>query len=90
MQPVTHRPPEDTARGVEIPAALKRHLGLDHDRPWIIVSEDDQFVWPGYDLRKVRGRNRDDYGYLPPLFLKQVLGAFHAWHRAHKVTVTRR
>ena len=90
MLPVTHRSPDNAARGVEIPPAVKRHLGLDHDRSWIIVSEGDQFVWPGYGLRKVRERNQYDHGYLPPLFFKQVLGAFRAWHRAHQVTVTRR
>ena len=30
--PVTHRPPEDSRAAVEIPRAVKRHLGLDDDR----------------------------------------------------------
>ena len=53
-------------------------------------SEGDQFVWPGYDLRKVRNTDRFDYGYLPPRFFNEVLAAFWAWHKAHKVTVTPR
>jgi hypothetical protein len=88
--PVTHRRPTDPAAAVEIPGAVKRHLGLDDDRSWVVVSEGDQFVWPGYDLRKVPRRNRYDYGYLPPRFFKDVLQAFLEWHRAHKATLTPR
>ncbi len=88
--PVTHRLPDDAAAAVEIPLAVKKHLGLDDARSWVIVSEGDQFVWPGYDLRKVPNTDRFDYGYLPPRFFKEVLAAFWAWHKAHKVTVTPR
>ena len=88
--PVTHRPRDNAAAGVEIPPAVKKHLGLDNARSWVIVSEGDQFVWPGYDLRKILNTDRFDYGYLPPRFFKEVLAAFWAWHKAHKVTVTPR
>jgi hypothetical protein len=88
--PVTHRPPEDAAAAVEIPRVVKQHLGLDDDRSWVVVSEGDQFVWPGYDLRKVRNTDRYDYGYLPPRFFNQILDAFKAWHRANKVRLTSR
>ncbi len=88
--PVTHRLPDDAAAAVEIPLAVKKHLGLDDARSWVIVSEGDQFVWPGYDLRKVPNTDRFDYGYLPPRFFKEVLAAFWAWHKAHRVTVTPR
>lgn len=88
--PVTHRPPDDVAAAVEIPRAVKQHLGLDEDRSWVVVSEGDRFVWPGYDLRKVRSTDRYDYGYLPPRFFKQVMDAFRAWHQANKVRLTSR
>jgi hypothetical protein len=88
--PVTHRPPDDAAEAVEIPPAVKRQLGLDNDRSRVIVSEGDQFVWPGYDLRKVRRSDRYDYGYLPPRFFRDILAAFRAWHKAHRVTLTPR
>lgn len=77
----------DAAEAVEIPPAVKRHLGLDEARSWVVVSKGDQFVWPGYDLRKVRQSDRYDYGYLPPGFFNTVLAAFRAWHKAHKVTL---
>jgi hypothetical protein len=88
--PVTHRPPKDAAATVEIPRAVKQHLGLDDDRSWVVVSEGDQFVWPGYDLRKAPSTDRYDYGYLPPRFFKDVLAAFWAWRMAHRVTLTPR
>jgi hypothetical protein len=88
--PVTHTPPKDPAAGIEIPPAVKRHLGLDDERSWVVVSEGDQFVWPGSDLRKLRNSDRFDYGFLPPRFFSDVLKAFRGWHTAHKVRVTPR
>jgi hypothetical protein len=73
---VTHRAPENAAAAVEIPTAIKRLLGLDAARSWVIVSEGDQFVWPGYDLRKTRGSDRYDYGFLPPRFFLANPGRF--------------
>ncbi len=49
--PVTHTPPADPAG--EIPPAVKRHLGLDDERSWIVVAEGNEFDWPGYDIRKI-------------------------------------
>jgi len=88
--PVKHSAPRDAAAGVEIPHAVKRLLGLDDARSWVVVSEGDQFVWPGYDLRKMRGSGRYDYGFLPLRFFASILAAFRAWHRAHRVTVISR
>ncbi len=88
--PVTHTQPSDAASAVEIPLAVKRQLGLDDARSWVVVSEGDKFVWPGYDLRKARGGDSYDYGYLPPRLFNDVLNAFRAWHKAHKVKLTPR
>ncbi|MGB8841480.1 MAG: hypothetical protein WCC64_10440 [Aliidongia sp.] len=79
--PITHRAPDDPAAAIEIPRAVKRLLGLDHDRSWIVVSEGNEFLWPGYDLRKIPNGERYDYGFLPPRFFNQVLEAFIAWSR---------
>ena len=51
--PVTHTPPDRPDEAVEIPAVVKRHLGLDEARSWIVVSEINRFIWPGPDLRPV-------------------------------------
>lgn len=53
--PVTHAPPGDPADGIEIPRALKVHLGLDDQRSWIMVNETNDFLWPGPDLRPIPG-----------------------------------
>src|SRR5437773_1920287 len=55
VAPITHSPPEDMNVTVEIPLAVKRHLGLD-DRPsWIVLDDFNVFTWPGFDLRPVPG-----------------------------------
>nr|WP_245481909.1 MULTISPECIES: hypothetical protein [unclassified Mesorhizobium] len=53
--PVTHSPPADPADAVEIPAPLKAHLGLDDTPSWIVVTETNDFLWPGPDLRPIAG-----------------------------------
>lgn len=49
--PITHgAPPADAA--IEIPAPVKRRLRLDARRSWIVVTEYNEFLWPGPDLRR--------------------------------------
>jgi hypothetical protein len=88
--PITHSAPADPASAVEIPAAVKRHLGLDDERSWIVVTEGNEFDWPGYDIRKIGRSDRYDYGFLPLRFFKQVIEAFAAWHRTRKARLTSR
>ena len=88
--PITHGAPADPASAVEIPLPVKRHLGLDDDRSWIVVAEGNEFLWPGYDLRKLPHSDRYDYGFLPPRFFNQVLEAFVACHQAGKRRVASR
>jgi hypothetical protein len=87
--PITHRPPKELARAVEIPLAVKRHLGLDDEPSWIVVSEGNEFAWPGYDLRP-RSDGSYAFGFLPPRLFKQVQRAFIALARAAKVHATSR
>lgn len=72
--PVTHSPPGDPFDAVEIPAALKAHLGLDHQPSWVVVTETNDFLWPGPDLRPIPGTSpsRFDYGMLPPRFFAHI------------------
>jgi hypothetical protein len=58
--PITHTPPANAQDAVEIPAATKTRLGLgadDGERSWIVISEANEFIWPGPDLRTVPGRS---------------------------------
>ncbi len=71
--PITHSPPAASVDAVEIPAALKAHLGLDDVPSWIMVTEINDFVWPGPDLRPRPGQpGRFDYGVLPPRFFAHI------------------
>jgi hypothetical protein len=88
--PITHRPPDDLAWAIEIPLPVKRHLGLDDARSWIVVAEGNDFLWPGYDLRKISDADRYDYGFLPPRFFNQVLRAFDELRRVGKARLTPR
>jgi hypothetical protein len=86
VAPVTHSPPSDPNLAIEIPAAVKRHLGLDDARSWVILNEYNEFTWPGYDLRPIpRSANRIDYGFLPPrLFAELRSKAVALWRSGHR------
>lgn len=88
--PITHSPPADPARGVEIPARVKQHLGLDEQRSWIIIDDFNVFTWPGFDLRPIPNKNRYDYGMLPPRLFEQVKEKFLALLRAGEASETSR
>jgi hypothetical protein len=65
--PITHNIPDNVDAAIELPLAVKRHLGLDDARSWIILDEINEFAWPGFDLRPVqRTYDRYDFGSLPP------------------------
>jgi hypothetical protein len=69
---------------------VKRHLGLDDDPSWIVVSEGNEFLSPGYDLRKLPHSDRYDYRFLPPRFFDRVIDAFDGWYRTGRPRVTPR
>lgn len=77
--PITHSPPHDTADAVEIPLVTKQRLGLDGERSWIMITEVNEFVWPGPDLRPVPGGDGSiAYGVLPPRLFEVVRNLFLA------------
>jgi hypothetical protein len=78
--PITHTAPEHPDDAVEIPTATKQRLGLDTERSWIAISEVNEFVWPGPDLRPVPGRDESTivYGALPPRSFAYVRDRFLA------------
>ena len=74
VAPVTHSPPRAAEAAMEIPPAVKRHLGLDDARSWVILDEVNEFVWPGFDLRPVPpSRDCFAYGFLPPRLFDQLM-----------------
>jgi mRNA-degrading endonuclease toxin of MazEF toxin-antitoxin module len=85
--PITHTSPADAASAIEIPASTKRRLGLDDDRSWIVLSEANDFRWPGPDLRPLPGRDASTvvYGMLPPALFRIVRQRMVARVRAGKL-----
>jgi hypothetical protein len=89
--PVTHAAPAKGTAAIEIPAVVKRGLGLDADRSWIVLAEWNEFVWPGPDLRPAgRGDGRFDYGLLSSGFFTRVRDEFVATVEAGRANRVRR
>jgi hypothetical protein len=82
--PVTRTPPSDPSAAVEIPPKLKEHLGLDHNRSWIIISEANFFTWPGPDIRRAPGQDTPIYGWIHPRFSKMIRDLIEARAAAGK------
>ncbi|MCA0404825.1 MAG: growth inhibitor PemK [Proteobacteria bacterium] len=89
--PITHSAPINPELAVETPARVKAHLGLDDERSWVVVDEGNQFVWPGYDLRKIPGSVDDyAYGFIPPKLFWKIIEAMKAVHAKGGVKSTPR
>ena len=58
--PITHSAPIVADDALEIPPTTKARLGLDSDRSWVVLTEANDFSWPGPDL----------LGVLPPGFFR--------------------
>lgn len=80
----------DPAAAIEIPLPVKAHLGLDDARSWVVVNEGNEFVWPGYDLRRTAKSGDYQFGFLPPRFFNQIREAFVAFHRVGKARMAAR
>ncbi|NPV21754.1 hypothetical protein [Bradyrhizobium aeschynomenes] len=97
--PITHTAPSmsDVSK-LGIPLTIKQRLGLDDDRSWVDVSEYNAFVWPGPDLRPVRGpagqRGPSEqtclYGYVPGKYLAKIREALNLYRLSQKPNVTLR
>jgi hypothetical protein len=72
--PITHSPPDHQSLAMEIPPVVKRRLQLDDARSWIVLTEWNEFIWPGPDLRRLP--DADDfsvvYGMLPPKLFEVI------------------
>jgi hypothetical protein len=74
VAPITHRQPADPLDGIELPSMIKRLLGLDDARSWLICAELNRFVWPGPDLRPISRQHPGQfvYGTLARPFMLRV------------------
>ena len=77
--PITHTPPVRDG-GVELPAAVKRRLGLDDLPSWVITTEANSFRWPGPDLRQMSNTGYGPFlfGYLPTDLFRKIIAQYRA------------
>ena len=90
--PITHTPPQDPNDALEIPAATKERLGLDEERSWVVLTEANDFIWPGPDVRPAISGDPSSiaFGFLPPKFMAALRHRLEALYRAKKAKVTQR
>ncbi len=77
---ITHTPPARPTLAVEIPATVNNRLRLDDARSWVVLTEWNEFVWPGPDLRRVPGATDATvaYGMIPPGLFAKIRDTFLA------------
>jgi hypothetical protein len=73
--PITHSEPRGTDVAIAIPAAVSSNLGLDRRPHWVIVSEANQFHWPGFDIEENK-QGSYYYGFVPPKLFEQIRDKF--------------
>jgi len=91
VAPITHREPSPPSLGVEVPHRVKEHLGLDWQKSWVIVTDLNAFVWPGYDIRPLpRGpSHRFDYGFIPPKLFDRIVAEIKAQGEVSRLATSR-
>lgn len=75
VAPITHSPPTDLSRAIQLTSATRRRLGLDEEANWVVASEVNSFCWPGPDMAPTP-TGHYAYGELPAVVfeaLKQKL-----------------
>ena len=90
--PISHTPPSNPLLTVEIPAAVKRRLKLDHQRSWVVLAEANRFTWPGPDLRPLRPGDAQStvYGPLPYGLFEEIRLKFIAALKSQTVSAVLR
>ena len=89
VAPVTHSPPDVSAQAVEMPANVKRDLGLDRERSWIVTSEVNSFRWPGPDVRPLAD-GAPFHGAIPDWLFVKIRAALGEVAAASRLKVTKR
>jgi len=93
VAPITHTPPDPERRAdaIELPAPTQLRLGLDGERSWVLASDLNQFVWPGFDLRPIRrGADEVAFGFLPASLVEDLRASVLAVARRGGPVVTPR
>ena len=77
VAPITHAPPANSEKALELPAQTKERLGLDEQTSWIVTQEVNVFTWPGPDLKSIDTKAGQcfAFGYLPSKLTTQIIEA---------------
>lgn len=73
LAPITHSAPQQSTAAIEIPPQVKKHLGMDDKRSWIIADEVNSTSWDDPGIVPV-SRSRWAYGFLPPRLATMLAG----------------
>jgi mRNA-degrading endonuclease toxin of MazEF toxin-antitoxin module len=88
---ITHTPPGSESVSLEVPPSVKRHLGLDEARSWIVLDEVNQFDWPGFDLRPISARDgARAYGFIPPNLYLMAISKLREASKMRKIAIISR
>ncbi|MEA3045294.1 MAG: hypothetical protein QOH47_3132 [Sphingomonadales bacterium] len=90
VAPVTHAEPERGSDAIEIPLNVKRQLGLDQDRSWIVLTELNRFIWPGPDVRMAPGQESPFHDAIPDWLFFQVKDGIQRHFGAGALAITKR
>ena len=90
VAPVTHTAPGHDTDAIEIPLNVKKQLGLDSQRSWIVLTELNRFLWPGPDVRLAPGNEDPFYDALPDWLFLRVKDRILAHAGASRLRVTKR
>jgi hypothetical protein len=90
VAPITHVAPERSADAIELPANVKKQIGLDSGPGWIVLTELNSFIWPGPDVRIAPGQQSPHYDAIPDWLFFDVRDAVIRHRGAGKLRITKR
>ncbi len=91
VAPITHTRAQRPEDGIQIPAIVKRRLGLDDAPSWIMTNEFNAFRWPGPDIAHVGdGDLNFAYGVLPKALTDEIIRQFRRNLARNNVRVVKR
>jgi hypothetical protein len=90
--PFTTKEPRQGSAAVKVPARVRQHLGLGEARCWIVADELNRFIWPGPDIRPIRGRGdlSPFHGKIPAKLFEQVRTKLAQVAHGGRLKVTKR
>lgn len=75
VAPMTHSAPGEGDTAIEIPTAVRRHLGLDQARSYIVAGEGNSVSWDDPGIVPAQPGIRWAYGRIPNALYDQLRAA---------------